>query len=42
MLVVWKDGSETWITLKDIKESEPVDVVDFYKAKRINDRPYFP
>ena len=29
LLVKWKDQSESWIHLKDIKESHPVDVADF-------------
>ena len=37
ILDAWRDGSETWVPLKDMKESNPVDVVEFVKAKGIND-----
>ena len=37
IVVAWKERSETWIPLKDMKESNPVDVVEFVKAKGIND-----
>ena len=33
LLVAWKDGSKTWILLKDRKKSSPVYVADFDKAK---------
>jgi hypothetical protein len=39
--VAWKDGSETWIPLKDLKESNPVEVAEFAKAKGIQDEPAF-
>ena len=29
LLVSWKDGSESWIPLKDLKESNPVEVADY-------------
>ena len=41
ILVLWKDGSEQWIPLKDVKESNPVDVAEFAKAKGIDDEPAF-
>jgi hypothetical protein len=27
--VIWKDGSSNWITLKDMKESFPIEVADY-------------
>ena len=41
LLVRWKDGSETWIPLKDMKESHPVEVAEFAKARGIADEPAF-
>ena len=41
LLVVWKDGTETWIPLKDLKESNPVEVAEFAKAKGIDNEPAF-
>ena len=39
--VPWKDGSETWIPLRTLKESNPVDVAEFAIAKGIQDEPAF-
>ena len=36
-LVKWKDGEETWISLKDLKESNPVQMAGFVKVKDIMD-----
>ena len=41
LLVQWKDGSETWVPLKDMKESHPVEVAEFAKAKGIDDEVAF-
>ena len=41
LLVRWKDGSESWVPLKDLKESHPVEVAEFAKARGINDEPAF-
>ena len=41
LLVKWKDQSESWIRLKDIKESHPVDVADFSEERGITYEPYF-
>ena len=41
LLVAWKDGSETWIPLRVLKESNPVDVAEFARAKGIQDEPAF-
>ena len=41
LLVKWKDGSETWIPLKDLKESHPVETAEFAKALGINTEPAF-
>ena len=39
--VLWKDGNDQWIPLKDLKESHPVDVAEFAVAKGINREPAF-
>ena len=35
------DGSESWIHLKDMKESHPVEVAEFDRARGIADEPAF-
>ena len=41
LLVQWKDGLETWVPLKDMKESNLVEVAKFTKAKGIDDEVAF-
>ena len=41
LLIKWMDSSETWIPLKVMKESHPVDVAEFAKARGIVDEPAF-
>lgn len=41
LLVQWNDDSETWIPLKDMKESHPVETAEFAKARGIDDQPAF-
>ena len=41
LLVQWKDGSTNWITLKDLKESYPVQVSEYAVAARISMEPAF-
>lgn len=41
LLVQWKDGSESWIPLKDMKESHPVETAEFAKARNIDDEVAF-
>ena len=41
LLVRWKGGSEQWIPLKDLKESNPVDVAEFAVSRGIDDEPAF-
>ena len=40
-LVRWKDGSEAWIPLKDLKESHPIEVAEYATARGINDEPAY-
>jgi hypothetical protein len=41
LLVQWKDGSTTWTHLKDLKESNPVQVSEYAVANQISDEPGF-
>ena len=41
LLVKWKDGSESWMKLADLKEAHPVEVAEFAKARGIADEPAF-
>jgi hypothetical protein len=41
LLVAWKDGSEQWIPLSVMKESNPIEVAEFAVAKGIDDEPAF-
>eukprot|EP00957_Ditylum_brightwellii_P174767 13307163-Ditylum_brightwellii.AAC.1 len=41
LLVKWKDNSESWIPLKDTKESHPVETAEYTKAQGIADEPAF-
>ena len=41
LLVKWKDGSEQWIPLKDMKESHPVETAEFAVARGIDSEPAF-
>ena len=39
--VCWKDGTQQWIPLKILKESNPVDIAEFVKSRGIADEPAF-
>ena len=41
LLVLWKDGSESWIYLKDLKESHPVEVAEYSKSRGISSEAAF-
>jgi len=41
MLVRWKDGAETWVPLKDLKEAYLVQVAEYATLNRIHDEPAF-
>jgi hypothetical protein len=41
LLVKWADGSESWMPLKDLKESHPIEMAEFAKARGIADEPAF-
>jgi hypothetical protein len=41
LLVEWKDGSTSWIPLKDIKDTNPVEVAEYAIANKIDQEPAF-
>ena len=41
MLIQWKDGSTTWVALKDIKEAYPVQAAEYAVENRISLEPAF-
>jgi hypothetical protein len=41
LLVEWKDGSVSWIPLKDLKETNPVEVAEYAIANKIKKEPAF-
>ena len=41
LLVEWKDGSTSWMKLKDLKESSPIEVAEYAVANRIVGGPAF-
>ena len=38
-IILWKYGNKAWISLNDLKESHPVDVITYIKARGIQDDP---
>ena len=41
LCVTWKDGSSSWEPLKDLKESNPLQVAEYAISNNINDEPAF-
>lgn len=41
LCVMWKDGSTSWVPLKDLKESHPIQVAEYAVAKGIAHEPAF-
>ena len=41
LLIKWKDNSESWIKLADMKESHPVEVAEYARARGIDKEPSF-
>ena len=39
--VEWKDGSTSWVPLKDLKESNPIELAEYAVASQIQDEPAF-
>ena len=40
-LVLWKDGTHSWLPLKDLKESYPIEVAEYAVSRAIDDQPAF-
>ena len=41
LLVEWKDGSTQWLDLKDLKDSNPIEVAEYAVANKISEEPAF-
>ena len=41
LLCSWKDGSSSWVPLKDLKESNPIEVAEYAVANKISEEPAF-
>ena len=41
LMVTWKDGSSNWVDLKDLKDSNPVELAEYTVANRIQEEPAF-
>ncbi|CAJ1966194.1 unnamed protein product [Cylindrotheca closterium] len=41
LMLLWNDGTQSWIDLSVLKESNPVDVAEFAKAHHIDEEPAF-
>ena len=41
LLVEWKDGSVDWVPLKDLKQSNPVELAEYAAENDISDEPSF-
>jgi hypothetical protein len=41
LCVEWKDGTSTWVPLKDLKESNPVEIAEYAIANQIAEEPAF-
>ena len=41
ILIHWKDGSETWTILKDVKESFPVELAEYAVKAGVHELPQF-
>ena len=41
LLVKWRDQSESWVKLSELKESHPVESAEFAKSRGIDDKPAF-
>jgi hypothetical protein len=39
--VLWKDGTTSWELLKNLKESNPIEIVDYAVANRIDQEAAF-
>jgi hypothetical protein len=40
-LVQWKIGEPTWIPLKDLKKSNPIELAEYVLSRKMQDKPAF-
>jgi hypothetical protein len=41
LLCSWKDGSSSWVALKDLKDANPIEVAEYAVANRLQEEPAF-
>ena len=41
ILVEWRDGSTAWVSLKDLKDTNPVELAEYAVANKIAEEPAF-
>ena len=41
LYVLWKDGTKSWVPLKDLKETHPIELAEFAKANGLVSEPAF-
>ena len=41
LCVKWKDGSTEWVPLKELKESNPIQLVEYARANQLENEPAF-
>lgn len=41
VLVEWKDGTSSWLPVKDLKDSNPVKLAEYAKANKLMEEPVF-
>jgi hypothetical protein len=41
VLVEWKDGTSSWLPVKDLKDSNPVELAEYAKANKLMEEPAF-
>ena len=41
LLVGWKDGTSSWVPLKDLRESNPIEVAEYALVNKILEEPAF-
>ena len=39
--IKWRDGTTKWVSLKDLKESNPIEVAEYVTARYIQEEPAF-
>ena len=39
--ILWNDGNKEWVPLKEIKKSNPIELTEYVRAKRLHMEPMF-